>query len=193
MNMNKALIVSLIVCAIAVVSLFSSFVLYLWEPQQFRWHVRHGFHTEAIGVKFPIPLHYYVADLPDGTTIIDGHVRNFSKDPAQLHSASIFISEDPSDSKDVLVDVLNSKAYLVRMGARTASLTGSQGECFEYEGPPLRDSSNHVYGAKRIEIACNFHGGMRISFIGTPLAVPDFYHILGSAEKGSAQKIGSAR
>jgi hypothetical protein len=155
---------------------FAGVVLYFWERAPFLWHWRHGFHADVHSIKFRIPLHYYVEPVAaDGTTIIVGHARNFSTDPARFHYGAIFISEGLMEPEDPRA-LLPPEGSFVRIGDRTLVLAGVQGRCSEYEGSPER-------GRKTITIMCSFQNRLHVMFSGTPPAVPDFYDILGSARK----------
>lgn len=171
----------IVVVLIGWIIVLAGIALFFWEPQQFRWHWRHGFHADVYGMRFRIPWHYHVENVSaDGSTIISGHARNFSTDPARWHYGAIFLSKGLLEPEDPHATLPPNSSF-VKTGDRTLVLAGVQGKCSEYEGLPTK-SGDHTLGTKTIVIQCSFRNRVDVMFDGTPPAVADFYAIIGSAE-----------
>ncbi len=158
-----------------------------------RWHLLHGFHVEANGNRFRIPLSYRTLEDPSNgnlTLVANpgflpqrrerlkyGTIRFDFRDT----NASTGTSSEATRPKNLRITLSLGPIEFSKTNERPVELAGYKGSCVEYSGRTL-PSDVAEFGDKTVKISCWFNNDATASFIGAPASVQDFYDIIQSAQ-----------
>jgi len=146
----------------------------------FAWHVRHGFHKEAEGINFRVPL---VCEEVD--TILLNEV-NFECGPSRIRRRDAWMTFNfrVESSDRPLVPI--KEEFLRKIGEhyagrRNTTLAGRAGFCLEYESEVDGMDPQNVF-AHQERIDCSFGRDLHASFLGTANAANEFYEFMQTAQ-----------
>ena len=186
--MRRTAVVLIIFAAMLAVAF--GFGLYLLDPSSFVWHLHHGFHANAGGVKLRVPFFYRaVVDSSDGL-VIAGRVRTWREDSTHPNISMISFCPSGSTGGCLLPSAQaggapsSDRKALTKIGGQQVLLAGIPGECVEYKAEPLKvdDVARSQVIVDMIEISCQFRSGDVMSLLGSPAAAPNFYEMIESAK-----------